>query len=286
MVGEPMLITSPPTVEAALAELAEHGADTTIIAGGTDVMVYVQGQVLTPRRVMNIWGLDALRGIAEDGDHVVIGACETFTGIIASPLVAEHLPSLVASAKTIGAIQIQNRGTLGGNFANASPAADTPPVLLACGGALELRSAAGARWVDFDEFFLGYKQIDRRDDELITRFRIRKASPNHRDWFTKVGTRQAQAISKVVMGGRATIAPDGTIAEARMAVGSVAATVLRLPATEALLVGRQPDAALEGDARRSASAEVTPIDDIRSTADYRRRVSGNLAARFVRSLRG
>ncbi len=276
---------SPRSVSEALDRLAEDD-DVTIIAGGTDVMVYVQAQALRPRRVLNIWGLDALRGISETDEHVLIGALDCYTDIIGSAIVQRELPTLVESARTIGAIQIQNRGTLGGNFANASPAADTPPVLLACGGALELRSARGSRWVDFDRFFLGYKQVDRRSDELITRFRIQKASREDKDWYLKVGTRQAQAISKVVMGGRARMRADGTIASARLAVGSVAAVTLRLPTTEALLAGRVPDAQLEAEAMACAAAEVTPIDDIRSTEDYRRRVSGNLAARFVRVLRG
>ena len=246
---------SPSNLTEAVELLAQHGADTTVLAGGTDLMVFMEMGAITANNVLNIWGLNELRGICEDNDQVVIGALTTYTEIIASPLVQTHLPTLIDSSKLVGALQIQNRGTLGGNLANASPAADTPPVLLAAGGSVELVSQQGTRRVDLNEFFKGYRQIDRRPDELISVIRINKKRSDQSDWFCKVGTRQAQSISKVVMAGRASWNSDGTIKAAQLGAGSVAATTVRMPKTEALFSGQSPDTALEAQVNQLARAE-------------------------------
>lgn len=273
---------SPKSLDDALSLLAEHD-DTTVIAGGTDLMVYVQARMQRPTSIINIWGLDALRGVARDGDDLVIGALTTFSSIIDSPLVQAGSPSLVDAAKTVGARQIQNRATLGGNIANASPAADSPPALLAADAQLDLVSQSGTRRVALRDFFRGYKDMDLRAGELIAAVRLPMLKANQRDWFVKVGTRRAQSISKVVMAGRATL-DGGFITAAALSVGSVAATTIRLPNTEAVLTGAQLGPETEAAARVAAAAEVTPIDDIRSTRDYRAAVSGNMAARFARYL--
>lgn len=272
---------SPKTLDDALSLLADN-EKVTVLAGGTDLLVYMQAHLMSPTHVLNIWGLDELRGIAVRGDELLIGALESFTHIAESALVQTHAPKLVHAAKTVGAAQIQNRATLGGNFANASPAADSPPVLLCANATLELTSPRGQRDVPATEFFKGYKQLDLAKDELITRFRIPIKRPEHRDFFVKVGTRRAQSISKVVMAGRASLGAHGRIESAAIAVGSVAATTVRLPLTEALLVDQAPDAALQTAARQMAMSEVKPLDDVRSTETYRLTVTGNLAAWFVR----
>ncbi len=277
---------SPETLPEALDLLAEHGGSMTVIAGGTDLMVYLQARVMRVAKVLDISRLDELRGIRVEDGELIIGALASYTSIIDSPLVRRHAPALIDSAKTVGAIQIQNRGTLGGNFANGSPAADTPPVILAADGTLTLASKSGARTVPSTRFFRGYKDLDLRDDELICDVRIPCLGDSERDWFCKVGTRRAQSISKVVIGARASYAADGTIAKAGLAVGSVAPMTIRLPKTEALMAGRTPSPALEAEVRASGAAEVTPIDDVRSTAEYRRAVTGNVAARVVRYLMG
>ncbi len=277
---------SPTSLDEALSLLAAHAPEITVVAGGTDLMVYLQARVMTLSKALNIWGVDELRGVRVDGDELVIGALEPYRGIIASRLVQQHAPTLVAASKTVGAVQIQNRGTLGGNFANASPAADTPPMLLAANATLTLASTRGTRTVESTGFFHGYKQLELRPDELITEVRVPCLGADERSWFQKVGTRRAQAISKVVMGGRARYAADGTVASVGLAVGSVAAMTVRLPQTEAIITGQRPSAELEEAVRTSAAAEVTPIDDVRSTAEYRRVVTGNIAARFVRYLMG
>jgi CO/xanthine dehydrogenase FAD-binding subunit len=177
------------------------------------------------------------------------------------------LPILAAAAREIGGVQIQNRGTLGGNIANGSPAGDTLPVLAVSDAVLVLASAAGERRVPFNSFYTGYRQSVLRADELILAVEVPRVSG--RQWFRKVGTRAAQAISKVVMAGIRSESP-------RLALGSVAPTVVRLPLTEAALASGAPIREL----RRTLETEIRPIDDLRSTAEYRRRVSGNLLEQF------
>jgi CO/xanthine dehydrogenase FAD-binding subunit len=175
---------------------------------------------------------------------------------------------LVAAAREVGGVQIQNRGTIGGNVANASPAGDTLPVLAAADATIVLRSAAGDRRVPITSFYTGYRQTVRRPDELITALEIPRV--RGRQWFRKVGTRAAQAISKVVIAG---VVGD----EPRVAIGSVAPTVLRLTRTEAAIAR---GASIE-EAQRTLLSEIAPIDDLRSTAEYRRRVAANLLARML-----
>jgi len=196
-----------------------------------------------------------------------IGALATYTEIIRSPLVRRCLPMLVAAAREVGGVQIQNRGTIGGNVANGSPAGDTLPVLAAVDATVVLKSATATRHVPFTAFYTGYRQSVMRSDELIVAFEV--AAVRGRQWFKKVGTRAAQAISKVIV---AAVAADPP----RIAVGSVAPTVIRLPRTEAALARGESLAA----AQQTLLDEIAPIDDLRSTADYRRRVAANLLARF------
>jgi CO/xanthine dehydrogenase FAD-binding subunit len=237
------------------------------LAGCTDVYVNLNFGTSKDSRFLNLWSLDELRRIELRGGVLSIGALATYTQMIRSPLVRKRLPILGAASGEVGGVQIQNRGTLGGNIANASPAGDTLPVLAAAEAVLVLRSAGATRRVPFNSFYTGYRKTVRRPDELIAAVEV-PAVPG-RQWFRKVGTRAAQAISKVVMA--AVRAPD-----LRIALGSVAPTVIRLPETEAVLTA---GGSIE-DARETLAREIQPIDDLRSTAEYRRRVSGNLLARF------
>jgi CO/xanthine dehydrogenase FAD-binding subunit len=201
-----------------------------------------------------------------------VGALTTHSDLIRSPLVRKRLPILAAAAQEIGGVQIQNRGTIGGNVANASPAGDTLPVLAAVEATVVLQSAAATRRVPFSRFYTGYRQSVRRPDELIVAFEIDRVSG--RQWFRKVGTRAAQAISKVVMAG---VVGD----DPRVAIGSVAPTVLRLSRTEAAIAR---GAALP-EIQQILQSEIAPIDDVRSTADYRRRVASNLLSHALESAR-
>ncbi|HEY8178550.1 MAG TPA: xanthine dehydrogenase family protein subunit M [Candidatus Limnocylindria bacterium] len=252
------------------------------VAGGTDLLVQITGEIgEPPDRVLDLWGLDELRGIRVDGDALVIGALTTYTQIRRSHEVAEFLPSLAEAAATIGAAQIQNRGTLGGNAANASPAGDTLPILLAADAELVLGSARGERTVPAAEFWPSYRQTALAPDELILRIRFPLAG-QRRIRFRKVGTRRAQAISKVVMALAWQPGNEGTWREVRLALGSVAATPVRAPSTEASLEGASPTAETADRAADALRAEIQPIDDVRSTADYRREVAARVLHRLIR----
>jgi xanthine dehydrogenase small subunit len=238
------------------------------MAGCTDLYVTLNFGTLKDTRFVNLWRLDALRTIEARGDILSIGALATHTDLIRSPLVRARLPMLAAAAREVGGVQIQNRGTLGGNVANGSPAGDTLPVLAAADAVVVLKSASGARRVPFNAFYTGYRQSVRRPDELIVSFEIPRV--RGRQMFRKVGTRAAQAISKVVM---AVVAGD----DPRVALGSVAPTVVRARRAEAALAR---GASIE-EASAALLEDIAPIDDIRSTAVYRRRVAANLLARML-----
>jgi CO/xanthine dehydrogenase FAD-binding subunit len=243
------------------------------LAGCTDLYVSLNFGTLKESRFLNLWRLaPRLRGIEKRGDQLSIGALATHTDLVRSPLVRRRLPMLAAAAREIGGVQIQNRGTIGGNVANASPAGDTLPVLAAADATVVLASAAGTRRIPFTTFYTGYRQTVRRPDELIVAFEV----PALRgvQHFRKVGTRAAQAISKVVL---ATVVGDSP----RIALGSVAPTVVRAMRTEAALAA----GASIDEAQATLIDEIAPIDDIRSTAEYRRRVAANLLALFWKSAR-
>lgn len=280
-------IESPTRLEAAYSLLADAGVDGAAawrpIAGGTDLMVQLAGEIgEPPARLLDIWRLDELRGIAVEADALVIGALTTYTDIRRSPLVAEFMPVLAEAAATIGAAQIQNRGTIGGNVVNASPAGDTLPVLLALGAEFVLGSVRGERTVPADAFWTAYRTTARRDDELVARVRLPLAS-DRQVRFRKIGTRRAQAISKVVMAlAWRTAAERGPWNDVRLALGSVAATPIRAAATEASLEGAMPTRETADRARDALEAELSPIDDVRSTAEYRRAVAGRVLHRLIR----
>jgi len=274
---------SPRRLDEALGLLAEtDGGPWRPLAGGTDLMVQIAGEIgEPPERLLDIWALDELRGIAVEGDALVVGALTTYTEIRRSPVVAEVLPSLAEAAATIGAAQIQNRGTLGGNVVNASPAGDTLPLLLASDAEMVLGSARGERSVPAGEFWPAYRTTARRDNELLLRIRI-PLVPGRELRFRKIGTRRAQAISKVVMALACRPERDGTWHDVRLALGSVAATTIRVPATEAVLEGAEPTRETAAAASDALAAEIAPIDDVRSTADYRRAVAARVLHRLIR----
>jgi CO/xanthine dehydrogenase FAD-binding subunit len=249
------------------------------LAGGTDLMVSFAAGKLEDRRLVDMWRLAELRGIAVEPEAVTVGALTSYTEIREHPLLAREFPMLCRAAAETGGWAIQNRGTLGGNIANGSPAADSPPALMAYGAEVELRRAEGARWVDYGRFHTGYKQTVMRPDEIISRIRLPRAAGERIHFYRKVGPRRAQAISKVCFAACAE--PGG--GPVRIAVGAVAPAVLRCFAAEACIAAdpRDPERA-----RAALAAEIAPIDDLRSTAAYRRRVAENLLAELVRVLAG
>lgn len=276
---------APRDLSAALERLAREPGIWKPFAGGTDLMVLLEAGKLPHLRFLSIWKLPELQGIEIAADHVFIGALTTYTAIRSHEILAREFPLLVRAAAETGGIATQNRGTLGGNIANASPAADSPPALIVYGADLELVSAAGTRWMPYREFHRGYKQMNLRPEELIRSIRIPRAKipPNTRHYYRKVGTRWAQAISKVCFAATGRM-ENGRVAEVAIALGSVAPTVLRAAETERLLRGQTPTASVLRMAQAALAREVVPIDDMRSTATYRRRVAGNLLAEFFEML--
>jgi CO/xanthine dehydrogenase FAD-binding subunit len=277
-------VQSPVTLDEVYTLLSERGPATKIIAGGTDLMVLMNARQLDASHFLDIWRVDELRGITGDGDALRIGALTTYTQLIKSELVNQCAPALVAASRTIGAIQIQNRGTIGGNIAGASPAGDSLPVLAAYDAELEIGSARGTRLLAFNQFYRGYRRTVLEPDELVLAVRVPKLGPGERDFFRKVGTRRAQAISKTVMAVKALI-ENQRIVSIAIGVGSVAPTVIRARRTEALLAGKVLDQSLIEKARQTIDQEIEPITDLRSTEHYRRVVTGNILVRCLREIR-
>jgi xanthine dehydrogenase small subunit len=269
----------------AYAVLAERGGAVKIVAGGTDLMVLMNADLLEASDLLDIWRVDELRGITDEGSAIRIGALTTYTQLIRSSLIRERIPALVAASRTIGAIQIQNRGTIGGNVVNASPAGDSLPVLAAYDAKIEVGSARGVRHIEYNEFYTGYRRTALEPDELVLAVRIPKLKDGEQDFFWKVGTRRAQAISKTVMAARAKV--TGRIIETiAIGVGSVAPTVIRAHQTEELLAGATLTPDIIEQAKQTIAREVAPITDLRSNEHYRRTVTGNVLTKFLRQLMG
>lgn len=246
-------LIAPRSLEHALDLLCESWRP---IAGGTDVMVLFEAGKLAHRKWISIRHLRELRGIEVAASHVTLGALTSYTDVMRSAILAEEFPMLCEAARLTGGIATQNRGTIGGNIVNASPAADTPPALLAYDAELELISVRGNRWVSYSQFHRGYKQMDLAPDELLARIRVPRRFAGWHHYYRKVGTRRAQAISKVCFAG----VRRGD--EVRIGLGSVAPVPLLI--------------------REDLMKEISPIDDIRSGARYRLRVAENLLDEFLR----
>lgn len=250
-----------------------------IIAGGTDLCVGINSGVLRLDGLISILEIKEISKIRENGDNIEIGTLATHADIYENSLVKKYVPALLDACKTIGAKQIQNRGTIGGNVMNASPAGDTLPVLLAYDAKVELASVDGTRTIDFKNFFLGYKKTALKPNEMVTRFIIAKAA-GERSAFVKIGTRKAQAISKVM--GCFRLKLNGKKIESlAIAFGSVAPIPVRLVKTESFLLGKNISEQMINDAVTSTIKEVSPIDDIRSTSAYRRHACGVMVRRFL-----
>ena len=275
-------VVSPRRLSEAYAILAatDPATPTRPLAGGTDLLVALTGELgEPPANVLDLWAIDALRGIDVDGGTLTLGALTTYREIRESVACREHVPALVEAGATIGAAQIQQRGTLGGNIANASPAGDTLPVLLAADASIVIGSARGEREVAAADFWTAYRQTALAHDELVVRVRIPLAKDREMR-FRKVGTRRAQSISKVMLAVAWRGGEPWT--GVRVALGSVAATPIRASATEAVLEGASPTPETADRAAETLANELAPIDDVRSTAGYRRVVAARILHRVVR----
>jgi CO/xanthine dehydrogenase FAD-binding subunit len=272
-------VINPTTLPEALDALA---ADTTLVplAGATDLMVYLEAGSLHPCTFLNLQPLQELQPLKTNGGSLVLGALTTYRDVRVSNA-TERFPMLALAAREVGALAIQNRGTWAGNIANASPAADGVPALMVYDAEIELTSQTGRRVVPLSSFYRGYKQTDRRASELITAIQLPLPGAQWREYFRKVGTRRFQAISKTLLAGRILFGEDRIVKDIRMVLGSVAPYTLRAAQTENLIRGRHVTPELIEEAARSIQDEIHPIDDIRSTEAYRRRVTSNLVRDFL-----
>jgi CO/xanthine dehydrogenase FAD-binding subunit len=271
------------TLDEALGLLAHQPPLWRPFAGGTDLMVLLAAGTLRHQQFVSIWGLSELRHITAGGSGLGIGAMTTFTDLQRDDVVQREYPLLGLAAAEIGGIANQNRATIGGNIANASPAADAPPALLVYDADVELVSARGSRRVPYAAFHTGYKHMDIAADELIARIRLPRCEGGWIERYRKVGARRAQAISKVCFAGRARI-DDGAVGDVRLAFGSVAPVVLRAARAEAAIRGKAIVEATVDAAIQALDHDLAPIDDIRSTARYRIQVARNLLRDFLETV--
>ena len=271
---------APASLQEAVKLLAEQPKEWLPIAGGTDVMVQYAAGTLGARKLLSIWNLPELRRIEVLPQEVRIGAGCAYTDLREHEIVAREFPLLARAASWTGGVANQNRGTLGGNIVNASPAADSLPALLAYDAELILISARGERRAAYRDFHTGYKQMNLAADELIRAICLPRKFSGYVWHARKVGARNAQAISKVCIAALGRM-ENGAVADVRIALGSVAPVPIRLSETERILAGKRLDAATIALARKTAVAETRPIDDIRSTARYRAAVVSNLVGEFL-----
>jgi CO/xanthine dehydrogenase FAD-binding subunit len=276
-------LVAPGKLSAVLDLLGKEPGVWTPIAGGTELMVQYGAGRLPVRKLVSLWGLPELRHIESTPQEVLIGAGCTYTDLRKNPVVAREFPLLAQAASWTGSVANQNRGTLGGNIVNASPAADSLPALMVYEAELLLISARGTRRMPYVEFHTGYKQTKLADDEIIRAIALQPRFSGYQGYSRKVGTRNAQAIAKLCLAGLGKISGH-QIEDVRLAIGSMAVTPLRLRRTEETLLGKPYSAALVQEARRALEAEVAPIDDIRSSARYRLHVAGNLLQEFIEGL--
>jgi CO/xanthine dehydrogenase FAD-binding subunit len=273
----------PGSLSEALALLSREPGVWQPFAGGTDLMVLLEAGKLSHRKFLSLTKLADFRGIEVKSEAVILGALTTYTEIQRHPVLRSEFPLLCAAARETGSIATQNRGTLGGNIVNASPAADSPPALLVYDAEVELVSERGVRWLPYHGFHTGYKKMQIAPDELLRAVRLPRRARPWQQYYRKVGTRKAQAISKVCFAGAAQV-ENGTVRDIRIALGSVAPIVLRAVKTEAAIRGEKITPESIAAAKNVLEREIAPIDDIRSTARYRLRVAQNSLQEFLMQL--
>ena len=266
----------PRTLEEAVVARAAY-PDWMALAGGTDLMVNANHRAAPPG-ILDLWRLGELGFIRVESDTIAIGAGTTWHEVERHPAIRDKLLPLAQAAREIGALQIQARGTVGGNVGTSSPVGDSLPVLLALDARIEVASVRGTRNIPYASYCTGYRKTQLAADELIVAAHIPLPAAGTRTTWRKVGTRRAQSISKVM--GAAAITLDGdTVVSARVALGAVADRPIRITAVEDAVKGL-PLATAPDAARAALRGAIKPIDDVRSTADYRRDVAENLVARF------
>lgn len=276
-------LVAPGSLSAVLAMLAASPGEWTPIAGGTELMVAHAAGKLPAKKLVSLWGIPDLRFIDTSSESIVIGAGATFRDLRAGSLISAEFPLLARAAGWIGSIANQSRATLGGNLVNGSPAADSSPALLVYDAELELISARGKRRIAYTEFHTGYKRNTLAADELLFAVHLPRRFAIHQQYLRKVGTRRAMAISKVALAATALL-HGGVVHEIRLAAASLAPFPARLRQAESALLGHAISTETIQRARYALLAEAQPIDDVRSTAEYRKRVAANLLDEFLTQL--
>jgi CO/xanthine dehydrogenase FAD-binding subunit len=271
---------APASLGDALETLAREPGQWRPFAGGTDLMVLLEAGKLPPGRYLSLQRLHELHGIEVTDDEIVMGALTTYSDVLRSRALQVECPLLCRAAAETGGIATQNRGTIGGNIANASPAADTPPALLVYDADVDLISVRGVRRVPYDRFHLAYKQMDLAPDELILSVRVARGRGAWAHAWRKVGTRRAQAISKVCFAA-AMESSGAAVRDIRIAFGSVAPIVVRAAHAESAIRGRARSAEAIAACCAALERDLVPIDDLRSTAHYRMQVARNLLEQFL-----
>lgn len=275
---------APGSLAEVLDLLASEPGQWTPIAGGTELMVAHAAGRLAAQKLVSLWGIPDLRFIRATSEWIVVGACTTFRDLRIHAGVRVELPLLALAAGWIGSIANQSRATIGGNLVNGSPAADSAPALLVYDAEIELISVHGSRRIPYAAFHTGYKSNAMAANELLHAVHIPLRFGQHRQYLRKVGTRRAMAIAKVALAGTA-LMDNNRICEIRLASASLAPFPVKLNQTESVLLGQHIDPGTIEAARRALLAEARPIDDIRSTAEYRKRVAANLLEEFLHTLR-
>lgn len=276
-------LIAPANLGAVLDLLASAPGEWTPIAGGTELMVAHAAGRLSPGRLVSLWGIPDLRFIELTAESIAIGAGATFRDMRMHAGLAAEFPLLVTAASWIGSIGNQSRATLGGNLVNGSPAADSSPALLVYDAELELASVRGMRRIAYAQFHTGYKRNALAADELLFAVHLPRRFALHRQYIRKVGTRRAMAISKVALAAT-TLLEQAVVREIRLGAASLAPFPARLYETEAALLHKAITRDTIQAARRALLAEAKPIDDIRSTAEYRSHVAANLLDEFLLTL--
>jgi CO/xanthine dehydrogenase FAD-binding subunit len=277
-------LVAPGDLGAVLQLLADEPGAWTPIAGGTELMVAFSAGRLAAPKLVSLWGIPDLRAIEVTSQSMIIGAAATFLDLRRHAVIAAEFPLLARAASWIGSVANQSRATLGGNLINGSPAADSSPALLAYDAEIEIISVRGRRRVPYSAFHTGYKRNVLSPDELLYAIHVPRRFARHARYLRKVGTRRAMAIAKIALGATALL-EEGIIREIRLAAASLAPFPTRLWQTEAALLGQSVTRETMQSAHRALLAEIKPINDIRSTAEYRRRVAVNLLDEFLLSLR-
>jgi xanthine dehydrogenase FAD-binding subunit len=278
-------VLEPKTLSNALNALHERSNRIRLIAGGTDSIIQLKDRTLQAKELLDISRLNELRYIRRDGSTVRIGALSTYSDIVESSLLNQSCRVLVDASKMIGSLQIQNRATIGGNLANASPAGDTIPPLYALAATVTVRNHTGTRHIPIERFFLGYRKIDLRPDELITEISLEPVEKPSDAAFLKLGLREGHFISVANVAVWVQWAPPGIrTSDIRVALGAVAPVVIRARKCEEFLRGRALEEDAIWQAGHIASGESSPITDIRASAEYRRAVIPSLLYKAMHTL--